>query len=276
MRHGERCPPTVRGDPTPVEVGTGVIRVQVAQGDHPQQPGPCRVRAPLRGRGKPARDHGDRRGGQARQKPVAHPLVEMGEDLVAVQEQDQPLVGRQGDGFITVRHVHTTRAASSTLSGPATSRPSRRTTCAPASPAEEAYSSRSALLPTPPGPCTNRTRKSGSFASSAAAKTSSSAARPTKCLRRRAASTPPSVSREGSPRPVMSSIVSACGASVTRPRRPGGRYGRGSVPVGTSTRRSRVTSARVRHPVRAMVRSSSARMLRSTSATPSSPASARP
>ncbi len=106
MRHGERCRPTVRGDPTPVEVGTGVIRVQVAQGDHPQQPGPSRVRAPSGGRGKPAREHGDRRGGQARQKPVAHPLVEMGEDLVGVEKEDQPLVGRQGDGIITVRHVH--------------------------------------------------------------------------------------------------------------------------------------------------------------------------
>ena len=276
VRDGQRRRAAGLGDAPSCEVALRVVRGQVAQRDDPQQARPAGIRAPARAWRVPARDHGEGRGREAGQEPVTHPAVDGGEALVAVDEKHQPLPGGQGDRAVAGGHVeHPPDGLEHALRG------TRHVV------AVEAHDARPGVA----GP-------GGELVEEAAL------AHAPRAVHEQdpdvgvvgVEGVHEEVELSGSPHEVAVSqslqflteglrrgVDPPGHAPIVAPARParrshdrGHRVDRGQPPGQASTRRSRVTSARVRQPVRAIVRSSSATMLRSTSDTPSAPARARP
>ena len=110
---------SVRRHSATLEIGAGVLGVEVAQRDDAEHLGPGGVGAPLRGSGQPAREHRDRRRREPRQEACAEPLVERSQMLVSVDEEhDAPT--RPGSDRATVVGDHQrlgTRAEDALRSG---------------------------------------------------------------------------------------------------------------------------------------------------------------
>lgn len=84
-----------------VEVPTAVLRAEIAQGHHPQQLAPRRVRTPGRAGRRPPGDNGEGSDRQPREQSGAQPVIQRRQPLVRVEQDHQPAtVERPGDGTI--------------------------------------------------------------------------------------------------------------------------------------------------------------------------------
>jgi hypothetical protein len=181
--------------PTGAQILPALLRAEVAQRHHPQQLPPGWIGPPGRTRRRPTGDHRQGGGRQPRQQPGAHPVIQRPQPLIGVDQDHQPAaVGQPGDGALPPGSSSAPPSACSTAGGDGRrSRPSRRTTLAPAPAASPAKASSNLVLPMPGGPWRWSTTNGGSGDSSAARNSSTSDARPTNRRRRRDANRSPSV-----------------------------------------------------------------------------------
>ena len=144
------------------EHGPRVLRLQVAQGDDAQQVAPAGVPAPrLAGRARPAMTV-TAPAGMAGMKSSRNQSSSAQRLLEGVEEQHRPVaLGQRRRHRRAGREAHRARRARPrTRAGPGSiERRSRRTASAPASAAASASAASRAVLPTPPGPWTQRTLK---------------------------------------------------------------------------------------------------------------------